>query len=431
VREAHPSDGWRSPANDRVGITIAQPKDKATREAVAAKCCSSLEISMPLLVDEMDDRVGHAYSGMPDRLYVIDRQGKVAYKGGRGPFGFKPGEMEQSIIMLLLDEAAPEDKPIAKPAVGAKPEDSKKLTLTDEEAWKAMPALEKGDKSPLPAWAPILARSLPKTTALMLELDTVQRTRSSLDPKLRGLMRLVAAKANQCNYTQAYALADLERAGLPRAEALAVTQDHSHAPQSWRPALHFAKKLTVAAYTVTDEEFAHLLRTHGEKDVVAMVHLLAYANFQDRLVQGLGLEVEEGGPLPPLDVRFVRKSEQMAPPRRAPDRPPNNTVPERITDPEWLAADFDTLQKAMSAQRDRPPRIRVPSWEEVAQNAPSYYPRNRPSAIRWGLVSYGYSPELTNAWLECMRTFGQEAKQDRVFEECLFWVVTRSLNCFY
>ena len=60
---------------------------------------------MPLVVDGMDDRVGHAYSGMPDRLYVIDPDGRVAYKGGRGPFGFKVGEMEQALVMLLLDTA--------------------------------------------------------------------------------------------------------------------------------------------------------------------------------------------------------------------------------------------------------------------------------------------------------------------------------------
>ena len=60
-------------------------------------------MTMPLVVDEMNDVVGHSYSGMPDRLYVIDTNGKVAYKGGRGPFGFKPGEMEQSLLMLLLD----------------------------------------------------------------------------------------------------------------------------------------------------------------------------------------------------------------------------------------------------------------------------------------------------------------------------------------
>lgn len=60
-------------------------------------------MTIPLVVDEIDDRVGHAYSGMPDRLYLIDRDGKVAYKGGRGPFGFKPGELEQQIAMMLAE----------------------------------------------------------------------------------------------------------------------------------------------------------------------------------------------------------------------------------------------------------------------------------------------------------------------------------------
>jgi hypothetical protein len=106
VREAHPIDGWRMSSNDQVGIAFAQPKDLKSRTAIAAKCCSTLEMTMPLLVDDMYDRVGHVYSGMPDRLYVIDRDGRVAYKGGRGPFGFKVGEMEQSLIMLLLDQAA-------------------------------------------------------------------------------------------------------------------------------------------------------------------------------------------------------------------------------------------------------------------------------------------------------------------------------------
>lgn len=103
VREAHPNDGWRLSSNDEAGISLKQPVTELERTGVARRCCSSLKISMPVLVDEMDDRVGHAYSGMPDRLYLIDRKGRVAYKGGRGPFGFKPGELEQSLVMLLLD----------------------------------------------------------------------------------------------------------------------------------------------------------------------------------------------------------------------------------------------------------------------------------------------------------------------------------------
>ena len=54
-----------------------------------------------MLVDTIDDAVGARYSGMPSRLYLIDREGKVAYKSGRGPFGFKPAELEQSLVLLL------------------------------------------------------------------------------------------------------------------------------------------------------------------------------------------------------------------------------------------------------------------------------------------------------------------------------------------
>jgi hypothetical protein len=104
VREAHPTDGWREPWNDKVGISFAQPKTTLERVGVATKCSAALKMSMPLLVDEIDDRVGHAYSGMPDRLYVIGRDGRVVYRGGRGPFGFLPREMEQALLMCLLDE---------------------------------------------------------------------------------------------------------------------------------------------------------------------------------------------------------------------------------------------------------------------------------------------------------------------------------------
>lgn len=106
VREAHAGDGaWPGDfTKDEAGTPLRQPTQLAERVDVAARCCQVLEISMPLLVDELDDRVGRAYSGMPDRLYLIDRAGRVAYKSGRGPYGFKPGELEQSLVMLLLDE---------------------------------------------------------------------------------------------------------------------------------------------------------------------------------------------------------------------------------------------------------------------------------------------------------------------------------------
>jgi len=91
--------------NDQVGVTVDQPKTQEARNLVAGHCCQALRLAMPLLVDTINDQTNHAYSGFPDRLYLLDREGKVVYKGGRGPYGYKPSELEQTLLMLLLDEA--------------------------------------------------------------------------------------------------------------------------------------------------------------------------------------------------------------------------------------------------------------------------------------------------------------------------------------
>jgi thiol-disulfide isomerase/thioredoxin len=106
VRDAHPTDGWAMQSNANVGVSVAQPRNLTERRAVATQCARRLNPSIPLLVDDVDDSTGHAYSGMPARLYVIDTAGRVAYKSGRGPFGFKAGEMEQVLLMTLLDESS-------------------------------------------------------------------------------------------------------------------------------------------------------------------------------------------------------------------------------------------------------------------------------------------------------------------------------------
>jgi len=121
VREAHPVGGaWPGKFKNEAGAAIHQPTQLAERVDVAAECCKVLEISMPLLVDDVDDRVGRAYSGMPDRLYVIARGGRIAYKSGRGPFGFKPGEMEQSLVILLLDETSGRAEADVPPEAGGR-----------------------------------------------------------------------------------------------------------------------------------------------------------------------------------------------------------------------------------------------------------------------------------------------------------------------
>jgi hypothetical protein len=102
INEAHPTDGWRSGFNDKAGIKIAQATNFEERLKAACECCEGLNMTVPLVIDGIDNRVGKAYSGFPDRLYLIDKNGKVAYKGGRGPFGFIPQELEQSLILSII-----------------------------------------------------------------------------------------------------------------------------------------------------------------------------------------------------------------------------------------------------------------------------------------------------------------------------------------
>ena len=65
------------------------------------KCRNHLDVDIPFLVDGVDDNVGSVYSGMPNRLYLIDGEGKIAFKNGRGPYGFHPRQLEQALLLEL------------------------------------------------------------------------------------------------------------------------------------------------------------------------------------------------------------------------------------------------------------------------------------------------------------------------------------------
>lgn len=60
-----------------------------------------MKLSIPFLIDDMEDTANKAYGAWPDRMYVVDRQGKVAYRGEPGPKGFKPEEARAKLKELL------------------------------------------------------------------------------------------------------------------------------------------------------------------------------------------------------------------------------------------------------------------------------------------------------------------------------------------
>ncbi len=97
IREAHPEDGWVITSNREAGIKLDDPKTDAERHEVAAECALRLRIRMPVVIDAIDDRITSAYGALPDRLYLVGKGGRVAYQGERGPFGFKPADLEAAI----------------------------------------------------------------------------------------------------------------------------------------------------------------------------------------------------------------------------------------------------------------------------------------------------------------------------------------------
>jgi Iodothyronine deiodinase len=97
IREAHPEDGWVLESNREAGIALRDPATDDERTETAATCATRLHTRIPVLVDGLDDAVASAYGAWPDRLYLIGRDGRVAFQGGEGPFGFRPAELAAAI----------------------------------------------------------------------------------------------------------------------------------------------------------------------------------------------------------------------------------------------------------------------------------------------------------------------------------------------
>jgi hypothetical protein len=97
ISEAHPSDVWQMESNLKDKVVFANPRDEQERAMVAGTCVRKLGIEMPALLDEFGNSTENAYTAWPDRIYLIDRTGKIAYKSKPGPFGFKPDELRAAL----------------------------------------------------------------------------------------------------------------------------------------------------------------------------------------------------------------------------------------------------------------------------------------------------------------------------------------------
>lgn len=97
IQEAHPTDLWEMPSNVRDGVLFASPRTDGERQEVASSCVRKLGIRIPALLDGIANVTERAYTGWPDRLYLIGRDGKVRFKSAPGPFGFEPKGLAEAL----------------------------------------------------------------------------------------------------------------------------------------------------------------------------------------------------------------------------------------------------------------------------------------------------------------------------------------------
>lgn len=101
IREAHPANGWQVPNNLIEDIIYDEPTTDEERTEVASACRIDLDLHMPMLIDSIDNDIDKKYVGLPMRLFLVDADGKIAFAGDKGPFGWDDEAFEETLKEVI------------------------------------------------------------------------------------------------------------------------------------------------------------------------------------------------------------------------------------------------------------------------------------------------------------------------------------------
>jgi tetratricopeptide (TPR) repeat protein len=105
ISEAHADGGvesqWQSTINQKEGIDLPAPRTLAEKQDHAALCLRRLTLPFGVVVDGMDTAAERAYQAWPSRLYLVGRDGKVAFQTRLGELDFHADELERAIREIL------------------------------------------------------------------------------------------------------------------------------------------------------------------------------------------------------------------------------------------------------------------------------------------------------------------------------------------
>ncbi len=107
IKEAHSIDEWQMESNVTEGVCYPQPTTLEDRVRIANDFVKRFHYEIPLVVDPIENPANKAYAGWPERFYIVDEQGTIAYKGKPGPFGYHPEEVEAWLAKRFPDVSPP------------------------------------------------------------------------------------------------------------------------------------------------------------------------------------------------------------------------------------------------------------------------------------------------------------------------------------
>ncbi len=110
IREAHALGSRRESAQAKEH-NIKDPNTFGERCSLAASFLDNEKLTVPTIVDDIDNTVSEAYGAFPDRLFIVGIDGKIAYAADRGPRGFRPALQETDKWLSKLRAKLNRNKP--------------------------------------------------------------------------------------------------------------------------------------------------------------------------------------------------------------------------------------------------------------------------------------------------------------------------------
>jgi len=101
IREAHGAGSWQSTINQHEGVYLADAGTFEQKRGYAASCVRKLKIAYTAAVDPLDNGTEKAYVAWPSRIYVVDKQGRVAFNSLLDELSFDAAHLEAALQLAM------------------------------------------------------------------------------------------------------------------------------------------------------------------------------------------------------------------------------------------------------------------------------------------------------------------------------------------